>query len=130
LLVGHLTRNNVQQLEPPTTAQAAALQLASRNPSRQARPVLICLSYLRWDFAWQRPHHLMSRAAACCDVIFVEEPIILDSAAVPHFAVRDTPSGVRVACLHAPPRLPPGEIARLMRENMAQLAPPDRPLLL
>jgi hypothetical protein len=49
LLVGHLTRNNVQQLEPPT--QAAALQLVSRSPSWQARPVLICLSYLRWDFA-------------------------------------------------------------------------------
>ena len=118
------------QLEPPTTAQPATLQLATRNPSWQARPVLICLSYLRWDFAWQRPHHLMSRAAACCDVIFVEEPIIVDSAAVPHFTVRDTPSGVRVACLRAPSGLPPAGIARLMRENMAQLAPPDRPLLL
>jgi hypothetical protein len=78
----------------------------------------------------QRPHHLMSRAADCCDVILVEEPIIVDSAPVPHFTVRDTPSGVRVACLHAPSRLPPAESARLMRENMAQLAPPDRPLLL
>jgi hypothetical protein len=42
----------VEQLETPTTAQPADLQLASRNPLQQGRPVLICLSYLRWDFAW------------------------------------------------------------------------------
>ncbi|MBA3947608.1 MAG: glycosyltransferase [Herpetosiphonaceae bacterium] len=37
---------------------------------------LICLSHLRWDHVWQRPHHLMSRLAQYLPVIFVEEPWI------------------------------------------------------
>jgi UDP-galactopyranose mutase len=36
---------------------------------------LICFSHLRWDFAFQRPNHLMSRAARDRRVFFVEEPI-------------------------------------------------------
>lgn len=34
---------------------------------------LICLSHLRWDFVYQRPNHLMSRAARERRVFFVEE---------------------------------------------------------
>ena len=26
-------------------------------------PLLVCFSHLRWDFVWQRPQHLLSRAA-------------------------------------------------------------------
>ncbi len=40
-----------------------------------ARPTLIVLSHLRWDFVTQRPQHLMIRAAQDFDVRFVEEPI-------------------------------------------------------
>jgi UDP-galactopyranose mutase len=40
-----------------------------------AKPDLICLSHLRWDFVWQRPQHLMSRFARDRRVFFVEEPI-------------------------------------------------------
>ena len=36
---------------------------------------LVCLSHLRWDFVYQRPHHLMSRAAHDRRVLFVEEPV-------------------------------------------------------
>lgn len=39
-----------------------------------ARDVL-CLSHLRWDFVYQRPNHLMSRAARDRRVFFVEEPV-------------------------------------------------------
>lgn len=35
---------------------------------------LICLSHLRWDHVWQRPHHLMARMAQHVPIIFVEEP--------------------------------------------------------
>ncbi|CAO4154249.1 glycosyltransferase family 1 protein [Methylorubrum extorquens] len=38
------------------------------------RPLLVCFSHLRWGFVWQRPQHLISRAARHFDVIFVEEP--------------------------------------------------------
>jgi glycosyltransferase involved in cell wall biosynthesis len=36
---------------------------------------LLCLSHLRWDFVYQRPNHLMARAARRFDVLFVEEPV-------------------------------------------------------
>ena len=38
-------------------------------------PDLLCFSHLRWDFVWQRPQHLMTRAARDRRVWFVEEPI-------------------------------------------------------
>lgn len=37
--------------------------------------LLICFSHLRWDFVYQRPQHLLSRAAAHHRVVFLEEPI-------------------------------------------------------
>lgn len=40
-----------------------------------ARPLLICLSHLRWKGVWQRPQHLMSRAGRNYDVVFFEEPV-------------------------------------------------------
>lgn len=39
---------------------------------------LICFSHLRWDFVFQRPHHLLSRFAKHTRVFFVEEPIYHD----------------------------------------------------
>jgi UDP-galactopyranose mutase len=35
---------------------------------------LVCFSHLRWDFVYQRPNHLMARAAEDRRVYFVEEP--------------------------------------------------------
>jgi UDP-galactopyranose mutase len=36
----------------------------------------VCLSHLRWNFVYQRPNHLMHRAARDHRVFFVEEPIV------------------------------------------------------
>ena len=36
---------------------------------------LVCFCHLRWDFVYQRPHHLMSRFARHGRVFFVEEPV-------------------------------------------------------
>jgi glycosyltransferase involved in cell wall biosynthesis len=36
---------------------------------------VVVLSHLRWDFVYQRPQHLMSRAAERHRVLFIEEPI-------------------------------------------------------
>lgn len=60
-----------------------------------ARPTLLVLSHLRWDFVTQRPQHLMSRAARDFDVIFVEEPLWND-AAVPGIDDRPRDGGIRV----------------------------------
>src|SRR5688572_1002287 len=44
-------------------------------------PDLIVFSHLRWDFVYQRPQHLLSRLAAGRRVIFIEEPVLDESAA-------------------------------------------------
>ena len=35
---------------------------------------IVCVSHLRWDFVFQRPQHLLSRAAREGRVLYVEEP--------------------------------------------------------
>ena len=65
-------------------------------------PDIVCFSHLRWDFVWQRPQQLLSRAARQRRVFYVEEPVLDD--APPRLDVRDARGGVRVAV----PRLPIG----------------------
>ena len=38
------------------------------------KPRLVCFSHLRWDFVWQPPQHLLTRAAKNYDVLVIEEP--------------------------------------------------------
>jgi glycosyltransferase involved in cell wall biosynthesis len=42
------------------------------------RSTLLCLSHLRWNFVYQRPQHVLSRAARDYDVYFFEEPVFED----------------------------------------------------
>ncbi len=36
---------------------------------------IVALSHLRWDFAYQRPQHLLTRLAVYRPVIYIEEPV-------------------------------------------------------
>jgi UDP-galactopyranose mutase len=63
---------------------------------------IVCVSHLRWDFVFQRPQHLLSRAAKDGLVLYVEEPIYADGEA--RIEVTAHSSGVMVAV----PRLPHG----------------------
>lgn len=76
----------------PEPVQAAAL-----------RPVLLCLSHLRWGFVYQRPQHVMSRLARDYDVLFFEEPLFEDTPA-PWLESYQGADGVSVLV----PRLPHG----------------------
>lgn len=67
------------------------------------KPTLMVLSHLRWDFVFQRPQHLLTRAARYFDVIFVEEPIHAEET-VPRLEISERPNGVRVV----QPMLPHG----------------------
>jgi glycosyltransferase involved in cell wall biosynthesis len=60
------------------------------------RKLLLCFSHLRWQFVYQRPQHLMSRAAAAQPVIFFEEPIFDDTGELPRLNVAAQPCGVTV----------------------------------
>jgi len=62
---------------------------------------LICFSHLRWDFVFQRPQHLMTRAARGRRVFFWEEPMWVDAteraAPLPDLRLQTTEYGVTVA---------------------------------
>lgn len=69
------------------------------------RPVLVCLSHLRWDWVYQRPQHLMTRAASQYRVVFWEEPVLAPDGT--------SEAGLRTrlispSLLVATPVLPPG----------------------
>jgi UDP-galactopyranose mutase len=82
----------------------------ARPPRVGAWGDVICLSHLRWDFVWQRPQHLMSRAGQERRVFFVEEPIASDDCA--YLEVRER-EGVTIAVPRLPEGLPPDEVDRL-----------------
>ena len=61
---------------------------------------LVCFSHLRWDFVYQRPQHLLSRAARTRRVLFIEEPHY--DAVRPSLETRRDSSGVTIAIPHLP----------------------------
>ena len=66
-------------------------------------PLLVCFSHLRWDFVWQRPQHLLSRAAKHYRVLQIEEPLF-EKGATPRMDVSKRPGGIAIAT----PVLPEG----------------------
>jgi glycosyltransferase involved in cell wall biosynthesis len=66
-------------------------------------PLLVCFSHLRWDFVWQRPQHLLSRAAKNHRVLVIEEPIFKPGI-TPYMDLSGRPQGVTIAV----PMLPEG----------------------
>jgi hypothetical protein len=63
---------------------------------------MMCFSHLRWDFVYQRPQHLISRAAREWQVYFFEEPIYEDDIDKPQLALRDAEHGITVCVPYLP----------------------------
>jgi UDP-galactopyranose mutase len=59
---------------------------------------IICLSRLRWDFARQRPQHLMSWLARGRRVFYVEEPVFSET--IPGIDIKQRECGVFVVTPH------------------------------
>jgi glycosyltransferase involved in cell wall biosynthesis len=72
-------------------------------PTEKGPPLLICFSHLRWDFVFQRPQQLLTRAAYEYDVFFIEEPIFVDGA-TPAYVVTVDKHGVHVVVPTLPPQ--------------------------
>ncbi|MGG5282513.1 glycosyltransferase family 1 protein [Pseudomonas viridiflava] len=90
------------------------LSTASRAKP-DTRPVLLCLSHLRWGFVYQRPQHIMSRMARDYDVLFFEEPVFADSPDS-RLEALPQPSGVTVLVPHLPRDLPPDQVVLAQRQ--------------
>jgi UDP-galactopyranose mutase len=70
------------------------------RPATAAVPDLVCFSHLRWNFVYQRPQHLLSRAARERRVFVIEEPVY-DHGSM-HLDVQETEDGVFVVVPHLP----------------------------
>jgi glycosyltransferase involved in cell wall biosynthesis len=66
----------------------------------RTRSGLICFSHLRWNFVYQRPQHLLSRAAMDADVFYLEEPIFDSSK--PHLVTTRIGPSIHVLVPHLP----------------------------
>ncbi|GGK18441.1 glycosyl transferase [Deinococcus malanensis] len=77
------------------------------KPLTLPTPALIVLSHLRWHFVYQRPQHLMTRAARDRRVYYVEEPMFGEYAN--QLELERTDSGVTVCTPHLQAGLTPAE---------------------
>jgi len=83
--------------------------------------VVVCFSHLRWGFVYQRPNHLMSRAASQRRVFFVEEPVF--DASTPLLDVRRVGAGdLHVVIPRLRPRTPRAAGERIQRALLDELA--------
>ncbi len=94
-----LNKDRAMQERSLTRAPVSTL---SDIPDLRA-PLLVCFSHLRWDFVWQRPQHLLSRAAKHYRILIIEEPMLKPDIQ-PHMDVSTRPGGITIVV----PMLPEG----------------------
>src|SRR3954464_13463494 len=75
---------------------------------------LLCFSHLRWNFVYQRPQHLLSRAAESYRVWYIEEPIF-EGAAEPRLDVKRSREHVNVVVSILPATIDPPSTEPLLR---------------
>lgn len=79
---------------------------------------LVALSHLRWDFVYQRPQHLLSRAARRHRVLFVEEPVEAEAFALPS---REVLPNLSVVAPTVPHGTDPAAIEAWLAEGLPRL---------
>ena len=94
-------------------------QPVKSTPSTRPRFVndaqdLICFSHLRWNFVYQRPQHLLSRATDTYRVWFLEEPIYDDGE--PHLTQYQQANRLTVLIPHLPHGTDPDQARQLQKE--------------
>lgn len=89
------------------------------------RAVLICFSHLRWDFVYQRPQHLLSRASQTTSVFYIEEPVF--KAGQPELVSKVAPCGVTVMVPHMPDLQDDAANAQQLRGLLDRFLESERP---
>ena len=92
-------------------------QGGGRPAAAGRRRTLLCFSHLRWEFVFQRPQHLLTRAAAVMRVIYWEEPVWLEDTAL-RLHTRLSPEGVLIVQPHLPWGADPDAAQRRLLDAM------------
>ncbi|GAB4021171.1 glycosyltransferase family 1 protein [Spirosoma koreense] len=79
---------------------------------------LLCFSHLRWNFVYQRPQHLLSRASRQWRVWFIEEPIYGDTNRV---EIRSVSDNITVVVPHLKHGTRHEDVIQQQREVVNQL---------
>lgn len=90
----------------------AALPAATGTASDSS--VLLCLSHLRWNFVFQRPQHLLTRAAKTHTVLYFEEPVY-EGSAKPFMRATDPAPSLRVLTPVLPEGASPADAIDMQR---------------
>jgi len=97
------------------------------SSQKSFQSVLICFSHLRWNFVFQRPQHLMMRAAQEHKVFFFEEPMFED-VDEPRLDLHQDSTGVVIAVPILPAGIGASELAsaqRALLDGLVQEFPSD-----
>ena len=81
----------------------------------------MCLSHLRWNFVFQRPQHLLSRAAKQYRVVIFEETVGNGTITEPRITYTEYPEGVTVALPELPWGMTDAEVLAAHRRLFEEL---------
>lgn len=87
---------------------------ARTTASTKARSLLLCFSHLRWNFVFQRPQHLLTRAARTHQVLFFEEPVF-EAVSKPTLRTTQVAASIRVLIPVLPQGTPAAEVTAMQR---------------
>lgn len=81
---------------------------------------LLVFSHLRWDFIFQRPHHILSRYGKYRRVYYFEEPVF-GMTEIPRIHIKETNENVLVVVPHLPSTLVPEKLHAILSELIDEL---------
>jgi glycosyltransferase involved in cell wall biosynthesis len=116
-IVNKSAKSNALQPQPEKALVKRAIATYGINNTDEVQD-LICFSHLRWDFVYQRPQHLLSRASKQWRVWYVEEPIWGETL---RLDVRPVDDQLRVVVPHLPHGIDEQTAVRLQRQLVNQL---------
>lgn len=88
--------------------------LSKTKGTQPESSVLLCLSHLRWNFVFQRPQHLLTRAAKTHLVLYFEEPVY-EAVARPFVRATEPAENIRVLTPVLPEGCSAAETVNLQR---------------
>jgi glycosyltransferase involved in cell wall biosynthesis len=120
--------NDITASGPASSALTPARDeaaLARKDSGTKRPPVatenlndLLCFSHLRWNFVYQRPQHILSRAARHWRVWYIEEPLWSDTAGL---SIRPVDDRLTVVVPHLVQGSSPAEAVEQQRVLLSQL---------